>query len=516
MGKELEKNLIQRVAMGDIFRRRAAVSPNAVAVIEKREQNRITLSFRELNCRLNRFVRGVRNLGMKKGDRIGLLGLNSTEYLIALYGCAKGGFAAVPVNPGMNPEDLAYIFNHSEIKLLISDDILVPLAQAIESKIDTLQYKICIDLGAETELSSSWLNFNTLVKETDESEVEDIIINDRDIFEIIYTSGTTAQPKGVLISHLSCFISSLSTMVEVQASHGFVSSALLPLFHCAQQAITNACLHAGGSVVITRQFNPLQVLKEIEEENINLIFALPIMYKAMLSVPEIEKIDMTSLDKCIYAMAPMDQPSLKKCINTFKADFLLGTGQTECFPPTNIFKPEWQLIKDGNYWGESSLILDTAVMDEDGKILSTGEVGEIVWRGPAVMESYLSNEKATEESRKFGWHHSGDLGCFDEDGLLLFVDRKKDVIKSGGENVASLKVERAILGDHRVEQAAVVGLPHEKWNEAVTAFIVPIKGSILTEDDILNLCKKELGLFEVPKKIIFLEKLPVTSTGKIR
>jgi len=195
---------------------------------------------------------------------------------------------------------------------------------------------------------------------------------------------------------------------------------------------------------------------------------------------------------------------------------MLGTGQTECFPATNVFEASQHLDKSGNYWGLSTVALDTCVMDDNGNILPPGEVGEIVWRGPGVMEGYYKDEEATVESRKFGWHHSGDLGSFDEDGQLLFVDRKKDMIKTGGENVASIKVELAILGDHRVDQVAVVGLPDERWIEAVTAFVIPMKGSQITEQDIIQLCKRELGKFEVPKKVIFMDSLPVTSTGKVR
>jgi long-chain acyl-CoA synthetase len=171
--------------------------------------------------------------------------------------------------------------------------------------------------------------------------------------------------------------------------------------------------------------------------------------------------------------------------------------------------------KERELLGESALTHDTAIMDDDGRILPHGEVGEIVWRGPNVMIEYAQNPEATEEARKFGWHHSGDLGMFDEDGLLQFVDRKKDMVKSGGENVATIKVERLILGDPRVEEVAVLGLPHERWIEAVTAFVVCKEGVKLTEDDVITMCKQELAVFEVPKKVVFVEELPRTSTGKL-
>jgi len=183
---------------------------------------------------------------------------------------------------------------------------------------------------------------------------------------------------------------------------------------------------------------------------------------------------------------------------------------------TKNFKPEWQFKKKGNYWGEPALTVETAIMDDNGNILPRGEVGEIVRRGPAHLIEYWKDPGATDDSRKYGWDHSEDIGYFDEDGLLAFIDRKKDMIKTGGENVPSIKVEKALLADARIQGAAVVGLPHERWVEAITAFIVRQPGAKLTEDDVVKLCKENLGGFEVPKKVVFLDALPITSTGKIK
>ena len=215
-------------------------------------------------------------------------------------------------------------------------------------------------------------------------------------------------------------------------------------------------------------------------------------------------------------MAPMDEKTLEFLVKYKGIDLYLNSGQTEFFPPTNYRTPQWQLTKKGNYWGAPGLVVDGAIMDDEGHLLPPGDVGEIVWRGPACMEEYLNNPEATDESRKFGWHHSGDLGFIDEDGLLKFVDRKKDMIKSGGENVSSIKIEETILKDQRIVAVAVVGLPHEIWSEAVTAFIVPRTPGEITEEDLIQLCKTSLAAFEVPKKMVFVDQLPTTSTGKLR
>ncbi|MGB9847570.1 MAG: class I adenylate-forming enzyme family protein, partial [Desulfotomaculales bacterium] len=325
-----------------------------------------------------------------------------------------------------------------------------------------------------------------------------------------------ALPKGVMISHLSVFIMSLTNAIELGIIRGSVGTTLMPLFHCAQQTFTTTFFHVGGKNVLFRGFDPAATLEAIERERIDVIFCLPGMYRAMLDHPGIKEHDLSSVRSCVYAMTPMDRKTLEEGIKVFGADFMLGTGQTEFFPSTNAFRAEWQLKKRGNYWGESALTVDTAVMDEEGNLLPPGQTGEIVWRGPAAMEGYFKNPEATGESRKFGWHHSGDLGYFDEDRLLVFVDRKKDMIKTGGENVPSVKVEQILLSHPRIESAAVVGLPHERWSEAVTAFVVPKKGTQLTEEDVIAFCKKELGGFEVPKRVVLLEELPKTATGKVQ
>ncbi|MCP4112646.1 MAG: AMP-binding protein, partial [Desulfobacteraceae bacterium] len=286
-------------------------------------------------------------------------------YMIALYGCAKGGFIAVPANPGMNPKDIAYILNHAEIKALITDDMLCQLVNAIKENLPNVKHFISIQATGQ-KAEEPYIAFDNFLEGHSDEEVEDIVINDRNIFEILYTSGTTSQPKGVAISHLSVFIASLSTAIEIGIDHGFVANLVLPIFHCAQQTITTSVMHMGGKTVISRGFDPALMLESIEKSRINLVFCLPAMYRAMLDHPRINETDLSSLKKCIYAMAPMDRRTLEQAIETFKADFMLGSGQTECFPPTNVFRPEWQLKKKGNYWGNSCLTLDTAVMDDDG------------------------------------------------------------------------------------------------------------------------------------------------------
>lgn len=239
------------------------------------------------------------------------------------------------------------------------------------------------------------------------------------------------------------------------------------------------------------------------------------MYRALLAHPNLKEFDVSSLRSCIYSMAPMDHATLKRLIETFKADFKLGIGMTEVYPSTFTFRPEDQLRKEGPYWGVPGLIYDCVVADDEGNILPHGQAGELLYRGPGIMEGYLKDEESTAEAIRNGWFHSGDIGRFDEEGQFIFMDRKKDMIKTGGENVPSIKVENALLEMPGVENVAVVGLPHDYWLEAITAFVVPQKGESLTDDMVIDWCKSRLAGFEVPKKVVFMNVLPLTTTGKI-
>jgi long-chain acyl-CoA synthetase len=215
-------------------------------------------------------------------------------------------------------------------------------------------------------------------------------------------------------------------------------------------------------------------------------------------------------------MAPMSRPLLERGITEMCPNFVLTSGQTEMYPATTMSQPDRQLLRFGNYWGESLMVNDTAIMDDDGRLLPRGEIGELVHRGPNVMMGYYKDPAATEAARKHGWHHTGDLALIDAHGEVLFLDRKKDMIKSGGENVASVKIEETLLAFPGVLNAAVVGLPHPEWGEAVSAFVTLKPGVSADPTDIIAHCRKSLGGFQVPKLVTILDAMPMTATGKLR
>lgn len=502
-------NHIGRIAAGDISRRAGNRTPKKSAfIVPERDE---TVSYSTFDDRANRAAHAFLDAGLQKGSRIAVIAGNSLQILEAYFGALKSGCVPVFINPEITPEDIAYELDHSEAEALLVDD-------ALYEKVEPLLDGRDIDVLAAFEWTSADVpvqSFRSFTDGRDETE-PDIEINDSDLAQIMYTSGTTSKPKGVLLNNKAVTTGSLNVAINGDLTRNDTMGCVMPLFHCAQLTMIKGAMHVAATTIIRRGFEPEQFLADVEERDLSWAFLLPTMYEALLARDDIEDRDFSSLRFCLYAMTPMGNETLKRCIDTFGADFALGSGQTEAYPPTVIYQPEWQLEKQGNYWGTPTANTDVAIMGEDGALLQQGEVGEIVYRGPNVMDGYLKNEAATEEAFKHGWFHSGDMGFFDEDHLLKFVDRKKDLIKSGGENVSTQKVESTLLDHRDIAEVAVVGLPHERWGEAVTAFVVPSPGTTLSVEDVQEYARDNLAGFESPKSIELVEELPKTSTGKIQ
>jgi acyl-CoA synthetase (AMP-forming)/AMP-acid ligase II len=269
-------------------------------------------------------------------------------------------------------------------------------------------------------------------------------------------------------------------------------------------------------VYVQRGFDPAAFLDLIETERITQVFGLPMMFRAALDHPSFAGRDLSSLKRAVYAMAPMPDDLIRRCLTGFGCDFALLFGQTEMSPITTLFRPEHQLSHIGAV-GTPLTGVQVAIMGPEGELLPPGELGEIVYRGPSTMQEYLHNPEATADAFAHGWFHSGDVGRFGDDGVLWFADRYKDVIKTGGENVASIEVEKAVYAaDPQVAEAVVIGLPHERWTEAITAVVVPKPGATIDEAALIAGLKQRLDGFKVPKSVIVTDELPKTSTGKIQ
>ncbi|MBD5606809.1 MAG: AMP-binding protein [Candidatus Eremiobacteraeota bacterium] len=501
---------IGRIALADSIRRSARVRPDKTAVVD----GALRKTYAELDADVSRLANALLARNHPAGSRIATMCANSYALVVAMFGIQRAGLVWLPINHNLRPDDVDYIFGHAEPVFAIVDEAIYagPLGTPVDARIGDAT--IVPSAGHLTGgVGGRYTTLDAFVAGAS-SEEPNVTIRDRDVAQIMYTSGTTGRPKGVMHTHLSVYLALLGNAIEFETRASDVGNVMLPLFHCAQHTLAAGLLVVGGTLVIMHSVDPAELIETIANEKVTLALSLPPIYGGMLDHPKLATNDLSSLRLCVYGMMQVPEPMLRRLVAEICPRFQLGTGQTEMYPVTLSFKPEDQLRKFGSYWGESGVVTETAIMDDAGNLLPPGESGEIVHRGPNVMAGYFRDPEATEKSRAFGWHHTGDLGHFDADGTLVFTDRKKDMIKSGGENVASIVVERALLAHPAVAAAAAIGLPHARWFEAVTAVVQLKPGAAATEEEILAHARTRLSVHEVPKAVIFVETFPLTATGK--
>ncbi len=501
---------IGRVAIGDILRRSARRFPNRVALTDGDR----SIAYAELDREANRVANALIARGVKPGAKVSTICNNSIPFVAANMGIHRAGLVWTPINTMLAPDDMGFILDHAEVGTVLIDDNLWAQPErraALEARgLDV----IAVDLTGAAKATGLPVLQELMQGQSDEEpEVE---IDERDLAMIIYTSGTTSRPKGAMHCHLSVVMSAMSNVAEMKYDRASGVSGQLPLFHCAAHTLLTGVLAAGGKMALMRGFDPVACMEAVERDRLTAFVGIPMMYQAIVAHPRRREFDLSSLKTCIYAMAPMPRPLIERCIAELCPNFVLASGQTEMYPATTMSMPDRQLLRFGNYWGESLMVNESAIMDDEGRLLPPGEIGELVHRGPNVMLGYYKDPKATEESRRFGWHHTGDLAMIDAHGEILFVDRKKDMIKSGGENVASVKIEETLMAHPAVMSAAVVGLPHPQWGEAVSAFVTLKPGAEAQEAEIVAFAAERLGGFQVPKLVRILPAIPMTATGKLR
>jgi len=513
---DLARNLIQRVNIGDSLTRSAAARPSHPAVVDGDRR----WTYAEFNALVNRLARGLAGLGYERADALGIASGNSAEFLAIYYACAKLGVVAVPINLGWRPDEVAYVLDHSSARgLAVETQLVAGLQEAIGKVAGIAEVIVLPGLTApyETEPAErNWTTFADLEATSHASEPE-CVVDDRDALSYLYTSGTTSFPKGVVGTHLGIYLESMSAALDSGWNAADRFAAMMPMFHTAQlNAFCTPAIMVGATTYILRGFDPEAWLDLIEREQITQVFGLPMMFRAALDHPTFGDHDLSSLRRAVYAMAPMPDALIRRCLDQFGCDFALLFGQTEMAPCATLFRPEHQLTHIGAV-GTPLTGVQVAIMDPQGRLLPPGELGEIVYRGPSTMQGYLNNPEATDVAFAHGWFRSGDVGRFGDDGVLWFADRSKDVIKTGGENVASIEVEKAIYAaEPGIAEAVVVGLPHERWSEAITAVVVPKPGEHIDPGALIAALKDRLDPYKVPKSVIVADELPKTSTGKIQ
>lgn len=506
-------NCITRWVVGDIVHRSAYRYPNKTALIF----NDTVVTYSELDAMINRFANGLHTLGLKRYDRVAILAHNTIHHVIAWLGTARSGGIYLPMNYLLRGKDIAYCANHSEARFFIVEDALKDLLLDIRSEMPGIEAWIWSNQGNGEPTPEGWIDFDEWVgAQSAEESYIDLYIEDP--VQMSYTSGTEALPKGVILSNQSLLSEYMSCIVDGEYSSDDINLNALPIFHTAQRDVMlTPFLYVGATNILLPKADITLVLENIEKHRVTAFFAPPTVWIGLLRHSDFHLRDLSSLQKGYYGAAIMPVEVLKEIQGRLPSCRRLYNyyGQTELAPYHTMLKPVDQLRKPGSA-GMGGLNMETILMDDNfTPIKEPGIPGEICGRGAHVMLMYFKDPEKTENVMAGGWFHTGDIGVYDEDRYITVVDRKKDMVKTGGENVSTREVEEVIYRDPRVSEVAVVGVPHPKWIEAVTAIVVPKQGKTIHEEEIIDLCKRELAAFKVPKAVILLESLPKTPTGKI-
>ncbi len=503
-----EISRIRRIALGDLVYRAAIRFGDRPAVVDRD----IRMTYSEVDGASSQIAHYLLET-LPQGAHVAMLCANSAEMLVTINGIHKAGCVWVPVNIMLAKTQIEHIIRHAEASCLVIDE---DIAQQPDFAALLAELKLPLIVTYATGVNSALGKTFAQAREGQPQTLPEVEIDSDQPALIMYTSGTTGKPKGVVHSHASAQHGGVANIGSLGITEKDALTCMLPLFHIGQHCVTLSAAIAGACIVMFRGFRADEVIDGIGREKITVTVGLPLMYAGILADPRAETADFSSLRMCVYAMAPMPAPLVGKIAARMSRNVVLVTGQTEIYPITMIFRPVEHPGREANYWGVSTGACETAIMDNEGNLLPRGWVGEIVHRGANTMLGYYKDEAATAAAQQFGWHHTGDLGMIDDGDQLLFLDRKKDMIKTGGENVASIKIESAILAHPAVAAVAVIGVPHPHWTEAICAVIVLKAGAPCTQAEMAAHCKTLLSGFEVPKVFKFVEDLPMTATGKMQ
>jgi fatty-acyl-CoA synthase len=469
-------------------------------------------TYEELQGRVDALAKGLQELGVKRGDIVAILLLNCPEYLEVTFAVNKLGGIWLPLNYRLAGAELAYILNHSEAKMLISEAEFDPVIREVRRDIPEVRQFICMG----KKVPPGWESYDLLLEANRGAKIPHATVELDDLHRLMYTSGTTAHPKGVMITYGNLYWKNISHIMMFNITPEDKTLVVGPLYHVGSMDLpATGTLYAGGSLVILRRFDPIPVLEAIHKERVTNTWFPPTMVNMLFQEPTFNRYDVSSIRFIIDGGEKMPLPLINRIKEKFpNAWFADAYGLTETVSGDTFLSRDKMIEKIGSV-GKPVVQLRVRIVDEEGKDVPAGSLGEIVLRGPKVFKGYWKNPEATAEAIKNGWFHTGDIGTLDAEGYLYIVDRKKDIIISGGENIASLEVERAIYELPQVLETAVVGIPHPKWQEIPIAYVVAKKGETITAEAIIEHCSKKLAKFKVPKMVEFIDALPRNPSGKV-
>jgi acyl-CoA synthetase (AMP-forming)/AMP-acid ligase II len=469
------------------------------------------VTYGEMATRCAALAGGLHDRGVGAGAVVGLLSYNCTEFLETIFAANYLGAIAMPINWRLAAPEVRYILDHSEARALVCDEALLDLANEATKGVEaTTLLRACVS-GSGVE---GWTRLADLRAASNVPPPAPAAGGD--VHRLMYTSGTTGRPKGVMITHANLAWKNLAHLVEFGVTSADVGLACGPLYHVgALDLTTTTMIAAGATTILHRVFEASDVVDEIERSRVTTVWLAPAMVNAIMGLPDVEQRDLSSVRLVINGGEKMPIPLIERLQRTFpSAWFADAYGLTETVSGDTFLDRESLVSKLGSV-GRPCLYLELDIWDEHGRSLPAGERGEVVMRGPKVFKGYWRDPEATDTAFAGGWFHTGDIGVRDDDGYLYIVDRLKDMILSGGENIAGSEVERVLYEHKRVLEVAVVGRPDDRWGEVPVAFVVLRPNATATSEELVEHCRLQLARFKVPKEIVFLDALPRNPSGKV-
>jgi long-chain acyl-CoA synthetase len=496
------------------LRRAQQLHAGAIAV---REGERTT-TYGQFAQRVTRMASALHELGVQPGDRVAVLMLNSLRYQELYYAVPLASAVIVPINIRWNAAEIAFALADSGTRLLVLDDCFTRLEPALTAHLPQLQYLFAGDGACPVDMANYEAVLAAAAPRPDAP-----MPDENDVVALFYTSGTTGGPKGVMLTHRNLHANALHGMVALAVNKEWVWLHAAPMFHVADATLVYSLVMQGAQNCFLPAFDPEACLKAIERYRVTHTFVVPAMLNAMVNHPAFDRYDTSSLRMMVYGASPMPLDLLRRAQEKLRCPFVQGYGLSETSPGLTYLGPEDHTLENSDRpfapvksAGRPMVGVEIRIVDPMDRELPAGEAGEIVARGDNIMRGYWNQPAITAETLRGGWLHTGDIGTFDANGYLYILDRKKDMIKPGGENVYSPEVESMIASHPEVLEVAVIGVPDEKWGEAIKAAVVRRAGSTLTEAELIEYCRARMAHFKCPTSVDFLDVLPKGGTGKVQ
>src|SRR5271155_3868679 len=480
-------------------------------------------TYAEFASRATRLAGALQNAGIRAGERVAFLSTNCHRLLEAYYGVLEADAVLLPLNIRLSSDELAYILNDAGATILFIEKGFLPIVESFRSKLSTVKQFVLLD----AEPQESWLapqNYEKMIAAARPVKIDITTVDENAVAELFYTSGTSANPKGVMLTHRNIYLHALNTCMAFRIPNANVELHIIPLFHANGWGVAHFLTLLGGKHVMIQRFDPKEVFRLIEKEGANTCSLVPIMATVLVNCPERTNYNLSSLTRIVIGGAASSPTLVREVEEAFHCECFSGYGLTETSPTLSISPMKAGMGWEGEQRYAGQAMTGYAVPGVEMRVVDANDndvprdghsIGEIIARGDGIMEGYWGQPEATADVLRGGWFHTGDMATLDKHGYFLIVDRKKDIIVSGGENISSLELEKTILAHPAVLEAGVIPVPDEKWGEVPKALIVLKLNASVTEAELIEFCRSRLAHYKCPRSFEFVDSLPKTGTGKI-